>query len=621
MNKTKIILLLKSCLFLIISCTNHTLVETQNFKIALSRENLSEYMEITYIPKGIFSNDSILYFTYEEYHPDTIKLFREQVSLNKGTFNTKRKFNYLPASINIFVSRLKEPTTRDEFLFSTFDLTKERSIDDDLITMLLTDSINTAQAIYDKYKYYEDYSFIINILYGHFQMKHNPMPNIDFSTIDSLISEKIKSPKISSNDFWALLFLKIAGHNNKDIKSINLNYYFRNQFTQELSTFEYLFLREVYTQIYRYRLNNELNPFDYQTNVFMLEILNENTDFVLAPYILNTLIASKSDKTLSPELDSLLNQVFEISLDYFLDLDCNAVQEIYYFDLPYTFFANYNLFPNIVSNKIVQLLLKYSQCINSDSWLNNGYTHGYTFEFAYGLKFFAVKVLISNGLDSLALEIINDFKNSNYEDNKFTSGAINSIHVLGCEIYIKKGDLTKAKEFISILTKTRSPQLQKILTQYNDRASNLGIEPIDINSLLYSTEKVGKKIKAQYILTNKGKISITPDKKYLFLFFNEDCNPCNLTIYDIVAGVMEYDKKSDVFVTIIVSDDVNKIKAEYPGKTIATNPSELRRSFDYYSKSGTILVEDLKITYDSPHVPMNTKEFLEYIFKYTPGGN
>ncbi|PKK88706.1 MAG: hypothetical protein CVV62_01785, partial [Tenericutes bacterium HGW-Tenericutes-7] len=111
-------------------------------------------------------------------------------------------------------------------------------------------------------------------------------------------------------------------------------------------------------------------------------------------------------------------------------------------------------------------------------------------------------------------------------------------------------------------------------------------------------------------------MNVNSQKKYILLFFNEDCNACNISINDIIEGVREFDKKDDVYETIIVCDDVRKIQEEFPHEILAIEPVVLRKELNYYSKSGTFIIEDMKITYESINIPTNSKDFLDYLFNY-----
>ncbi|PKL84558.1 MAG: hypothetical protein CVV22_12340 [Ignavibacteriae bacterium HGW-Ignavibacteriae-1] len=601
--------------FILISCGNSVSIKDENFQIELTTTKNEKHLDITYIPNSGFKLDSVLFITYTEYYKDIIKIYRNKIQINKGKYESKRIYTEIPGNIEIQISRFKEPSTSDNFLFILNKFEIEVNPEDELITLFFTDSIIIAESIFEKYLNDASYGLIAKILYTDFLIKNN-ISNIGDININSLLTKKLIKNDISNLNMISLLFLKMVNYDNDLIHTLNLNDLKGYDFSNNLSTLEYLLLRKIYSQIYSTRIKRDYNSLDFETNKFMLNVLNKNTNFIFMPNILRITDNIKENLKYDLRLGAILNEIVENSLQYYIKCDCEQIQEYYYNDLPVRYFMQYKSHPNIKFDDIMTLQLLFANCIKTDSWINLGYSNGYNLEFSYMIKYLIIKELIYNGNDSLALQQINEFITYSYVDNTHTSGAINMIHLLGCEINIKLNNFDEAKNLIHKLAKFRSPQLQETIEKYNVKAIENNVEIININDFTNYTNKLGKKTTLKSINTNKGALGLNSQKKYILLFFNEDCNACNISINDIIEGVREFDKKDDVYETIIVCDDVRKIQEEFPHEILAIEPVVLRKELNYYSKSGTFIIEDMKITYESINIPTNSKDFLDYLFNY-----
>lgn len=620
MKLPKLLVFLLLIVFLA-SCSDGKVVGNENFEIEALQAGDATELKITYKPKELFSHDSVLYFSYTEYYLDTIMLYREKALLDDGKFISTRRFKEFPGNIELQVSRINDIMSGDSYLLSKYEFGIDAHPEEELLTISLSDyqrsyDDDIIRSIYEKHKQDEKYGLITNVLYSKF-LRRKPELSVDFdlTLMDNQITEVLKSESVSNPDFISLLYLNLAGYNNDDILKLELSDLKGYDFSKNLTSFEYRNLILIYGQPYPTRISRDFSTISLRTHKLMLIDLNRKTNYIFANRILGNLKFIKENSS-SIALNVLVDKSFLETLNYLKSLPCENVAHIYYYDILFKFLQMYKEYPNVGIDDIEELVTSFVGCLTTDSWLNEGYTNGYDFGFTYSMKHQLINELIAHGRDSLALAYIEKFVDSDFISNKFTYGAINLIHLRGAELLIKHHQFEKANEYIAFLSETRSPQLEKTIEKYNAAAASLNADTLDKNEIIKKVKKSGRNVNLASIRTNKGEMQISKDKKYLILFFNEDCNACNVGISGIVDGVAAYDKTGDVFETVIVSDAVQSIKQEFPDKTIALEPSALRSELDYYSKSGTLLIENKQITYESPNVRPNTDAFLEYIFNY-----
>lgn len=607
-------------LFSILFSCQEKIKENQDtiFEYHLRKSKDENELEIMFFDKK-FIYDSVLYFSFYEFYEDEILIYREKVSKNsQNNYKLKRNLKNINCNIDLKISRYKELTSTSEH-FLTFNNNEKFNEFLQLNSLLFSINTKKAKEIYTHYSQTNERNLFYKALYLNYSLNNKldlELIENDLKKLDIINNLEIYKEK---ENYISILFLYLLDFPN-GVKNTKIeNYLFDNvQTLTNLNSNEIILMNIIISRAYNQNLRFDFESLSLDFHSFIINGVNQNTNFHFSDRIYANLLNMDSSKfnQIYTKIESELKNNVSYTLNKFNHeaFDEKFFSEYYLSDLLFrVYMLNAKKDGLLNINDYNQAVEKFNKLVSKDSWEVNGYTHGYNREAAYSLIYMTIRQFYNSKEYKSALQMSDDFVMNKYIRDEKSKGAINIIHVHGFKSSMALDNFEKSKYYLNKLKEIRSPQFDNLYNEfvenYEQKVKNIDLL---INSKKIELQDLGKIEKIDIEIDfKKHKFSLTGNN--LFLFFNEDCNVCNLSINELVDSLLasEFDLEN----IYIVSDNFEKAKEEYPNLNVITNPISARKSLDYFFKSGLIFTQNGSIVLKEPNIPTKVPEFIEYFKK------